>query len=222
MDHRAERPFILNVDDYAPVRYSRTRILTQAGFYVKEATTGAEALRLAQEKPQLVLLDVNLPDIGGLDVCRRLKGNPETASMIVIHLSASHTLPGDRTAGLDGGADGYLIEPIEPEVLVATIRALLRAHSAEEQLRLSNRRLEQFVSLVAHELRQPLHHILACVQSLHDKANLQPAEQTYLNHIREGAHNMSTQVGSLLEYSRAGLDGHDVDTPAQDCAGRLP
>jgi DNA-binding response OmpR family regulator len=107
------RAIILNVDDYPPGLYARTRILRQAGFEVREASTGCEAVRLALgEQPDLVLLDVNLPDIDGFEVCRQIKANPRTASVLVLHLSATKIREGDRIRGLETGADGYLVEPI--------------------------------------------------------------------------------------------------------------
>src|SRR5439155_16820144 len=96
---------ILNVDDFAAGRYGRSQILRQAGFAVHEAATGAEALQMLSLRPALVLLDVSLPDIDGLEVCRRIRANPETTSTIVVHVSASFPNPRDWIAGLDNGAD---------------------------------------------------------------------------------------------------------------------
>jgi PAS domain S-box-containing protein len=127
---------VLNVDDYEPTRYARTQVLRRAGFTVREATTGAEALRAAlAHAPAVVLLDVNLPDMDGFEVCRRLKTEPRTAMIAVLHLSATFVNPGHRALGLEGGADGYLTEPVEPPVLVATINALLRIRRAEARAR---------------------------------------------------------------------------------------
>ncbi len=139
---------VLNVDDYSPGRYTRTRILRQAGFTVHEAGTGEEALALLTHRPDLVLLDVNLPDIDGMQVCRRIKENPDTAGTLVLHLSASSILSSDQVAGLEGGADAYLTEPVEPNVLIATIRALLRIRSAEEGLRRSNESLRSLTDML--------------------------------------------------------------------------
>src|SRR5262249_12326628 len=134
---------ILNVDDYPPGLYARSRILRQAGFEVREASTGAEALRLVKsEKPDLVLLDVNLPDINGMEVCRRIKSNPETAAMLVLHLSATSVPEADRIRALESGADSSLIEPIEPDELIANLHALLRMRRAEETLRQRERQLQ--------------------------------------------------------------------------------
>ncbi|HEX3875534.1 MAG TPA: response regulator [Bryobacteraceae bacterium] len=130
---RIGKPRILNVDDNEGSRYAVTRVLEHAGFEVGEAASGKEALRVARaERPDLVLLDVNLPDITGFDVCRSLKLAPETTNIPVMHITASYAKSVDMVQGLNSGAEAYLIEPVEPEVLIATIRAVLRARHAEE------------------------------------------------------------------------------------------
>jgi PAS domain S-box-containing protein len=124
---------VLNVEDYAPARYARSKILREAGFDVAEAPTGQEALSLVVAlRPHLVVLDMNLPDLGGSEVCRRIKSDPRTALVQVLHVSASYRDGDDYARALDQGADGYLTEPIEPRVLVATVRALARARRAEQ------------------------------------------------------------------------------------------
>lgn len=124
---------ILNVDDTEGGRYAKSRILKLAGYRVVEAATGAEALELAaREQPALMLLDVMLPDINGLDVCRRIKENEDTRHILVLQTSASAVHSRDRVMALVGGADSYLIEPIEPEELIANVKALLRIRAAEQ------------------------------------------------------------------------------------------
>jgi PAS domain S-box-containing protein len=123
---------ILAVDDIEAKRYAWEKVLTKAGFAVSTASTGLEALELARNEPDLIILDVHLPDIDGLEVCRRIKEEPSTASIPVLHISASLISPEDRATALDGGADGYLTEPVDPEVLIASVRALLRMRRAEE------------------------------------------------------------------------------------------
>src|SRR5215471_5885818 len=130
------RPTILNVDDNEGCRYAVSRILELNDFNVKEAGTGAEALRLArQEQPDLVLLDINLPDLNGFEVCRKLKAEPLTSRIPVLHVTASYLTPSDMARGLESGAENYLIEPVEPEVLIATINSVLRARKAAESER---------------------------------------------------------------------------------------
>lgn len=127
---------ILVVDDNDAGRYAASRLLRQAGYDVVEAGTGKVALqRVTEEHPDLVLLDVRLPDINGVEVCGRIKAAPETASTPVLQMSASLADASSKVAALDGGADAYISTPIEPAVLLATVRALLRLRAAELAVR---------------------------------------------------------------------------------------
>lgn len=127
-----KRPLILNVDDYDAGRYATTRVLTMAGFAVIEAESGAEALKkVKEEQPDLVILDINLPDIDGFEVCRRIKEYHSLITIPVLHLSATYTDTIATVKGLEGGADGYLAQPVEPLVLIATIKSLLRLRDVE-------------------------------------------------------------------------------------------
>src|SRR4029079_6806126 len=83
----------------------------------------------------LVVLDINLPDIDGYEVCRGIRANPATARTTVIHLSATFVQEQDKVRGLNHGADGYLTHPVEAPVLVATVNAFLRARHAEDAMR---------------------------------------------------------------------------------------
>lgn len=123
---------ILNVDDTEALRYAKSRALKMAGFDVIEAGTGKEALDIiARMKPDLVLLDVKLPDMSGLEVCKIIKqAYPGT---MVMQVSATFVGSTDRAKGLDVGADAYLTEPLSPEELVANVRALLRLKDAEAE-----------------------------------------------------------------------------------------
>lgn len=132
---------ILVVDDTEATRYAIVRTLRANGYETIEAATGAEALELAtKEKPDLVTLDIHLPDILGFEVCRRIKSNPTTADIPVLQVSASFVTSKDRIHGLEGGADSYLTHPFEPPVLLATIRALLRNGQLLNELRISEER----------------------------------------------------------------------------------
>jgi DNA-binding response OmpR family regulator len=166
---------ILNVDDYVPGRYARTKILKQAGYPVIEAGTGAEALELVKhQRPALVLLDVNLPDITGFEVCRQLRSDPETETLTILHISASSVLTQHQVSGFEAGADGYLVEPIEPPVLLATVNAYLRARRAEEEMRKTNEELRWFAYRVGHDLNEPLRTITSHTQLLHLRLGRDP------------------------------------------------
>ncbi len=126
---------VLVVDDTPGNRYTVGRVLRGAGMRVTEAETGAEALRFSKALPDLIVLDIRLPDMTGYDVCQRLKADPETKSIPVMYLSASYTGNADRAYGLDAGADAYLTHPIDPPLFLATAHALLRAGRAESAFR---------------------------------------------------------------------------------------
>ena len=141
----SDKPIVvLNVNDDAATRYLMTRILRSGGYTVYEAADGESALReVAARRPELVLLDVKLPDLSGLEVCRRIKSDPNTASVLVIQTSATFASSDRKVAGLDSGADSYLAQPIEPVELLATVRAVLRSRRAEEAERKAGRRLHR-------------------------------------------------------------------------------
>jgi PAS domain S-box-containing protein len=137
---------ILNVDDTPSSRYTKTRILRQAGYRVIEASSGEEALRaVREESPSLVLCDVNLPDISGIEVCRAIKTDAATRTLPVVQISATFVTPHDQLMGLEGGAEIYLTEPLEALELTTVVRVLLRLHSTERGLVQSEARWRGFM-----------------------------------------------------------------------------
>jgi len=195
---------VLNVDDNDGARYAKTRILTRAGLRVIEAASGSEALQLAHEQhPDLVLLDMKLPDIHGMEVCHMLKQEAATRSILVLQTSASYLSSADKIRALDGGADNYLFEPIEPEELVANVKALLRLGRVERQLRESDRQKDEFLATLAHELRNPLGPIRNAVELLRQLGNDAPQQQEQARHtiIRQTNH-LVRLVDDLLDVSR--------------------
>jgi two-component system, NtrC family, sensor kinase len=130
---------ILVVDDRPANRYTVAHALKRAGYEVIEAKTGTEALELAKQIPSAILLDVKLPDILGYEVCRRLKANPRTSHIPVLQLSAAFVDNESRVYALESGADAYLTQPVEPNVLVATVRSLVKTHEAESLAKLRSK-----------------------------------------------------------------------------------
>ena len=197
-------PLVLNVDDNDGARYAKTRILTRAGLAVIEAASGGEALQMANERhPDLVLLDMKLPDIHGMEVCRMLKQDAATSSILVLQTSASYLSSADKIRALDGGADNYLFEPIEPEELVANVKALLRLGRVERQLRDADRQKDAFLATLAHELRNPLGPIRNAVELLRQLGNDAPHQQEQARQtvIRQTNH-LVRLVDDLLDISR--------------------
>ncbi len=129
------KPLILNVDDDEAGRYAVGRTLRQAGFEVQDAGTGQDGIHLAiANKPDLILLDIRLPDIDGFEVCRRIRAAPDIAGTPIIQMSASYLDINSHVKGLDSGADAYLTEPTEPSILVATVNSMLRLRRAEQKV----------------------------------------------------------------------------------------
>ena len=128
---------ILVVDDRPANRYSIVHALKRAGYLVVEAETGREALEVAKRIPAAIILDVKLPDILGYEVCRRLKSNPLTGHIPVLQLSAAFLDSESRVFALESGADAYLTQPVEANVLLATLRSLIKVHAAETLAKLS-------------------------------------------------------------------------------------
>ena len=119
-------PTILVVDDNVPGLKATVRILQQAGYTVAQAAGGAEALRQVRAlRPALVLLDVAMPDIPGTEVLRQIRADPDLGGVSVVLFSAQLTQPDQQAAGLDAGADGYIVRPVSNQELVARVRSLL-------------------------------------------------------------------------------------------------
>jgi DNA-binding response OmpR family regulator len=117
---------ILNVDDRSDALYIRSRLLRTKGYEVIEAGTGHDALRLvSEEKPNLVVLDVKLPDISGWEVCRKLKSSAETAHIPIVQVSEVFTGLEHQTKSLLDGADAYFPTPFDERVFLGTVSALL-------------------------------------------------------------------------------------------------
>ena len=144
---------ILVVDDNEAGRYLKSHALKGRGYALLEAATGKGGLALLEaEHPDLVLLDVKLSDMSGLEVCRQIK--LDHPGIVVLQTSAAFVRPADRASALAGGANSYLIEPIEPEELVAAVGALLRMRHAERQLREVNQELKRRVRDRTRELNE--------------------------------------------------------------------
>ncbi|HYG74929.1 MAG TPA: response regulator [Planctomycetota bacterium] len=200
---------VLVVDDHEQNRYSLCKYLRNAGFDTVEAANGFEARALVALEPDIIILDVRLPDESGYDVCKWLKSNPPTASIPVMHLSATYVRGKDKVEGLDSGADAYLTYPIEPPELIATINALLRARRAEEEMRKANERLieanrrkDEFLAMLAHELRNPLGPIRNSVEVLKRTETLTSTSQKSYEVIERQVAHMAHLIDDLLDVSR--------------------
>ena len=116
---------VLVVDDYEAQRYAMSRLLQQAGFAVLVAGTGEESLARARQHPDVILLDVGLPDMTGFEVCRRLKANPEPAEAPVVFVSGTYMSPDDVVQGEKVGGCCFLFHPVSVDHLLVVIEGAL-------------------------------------------------------------------------------------------------
>lgn len=208
---------IVNCDDTAETRYTKTRVLRQAGYEVIECDTGGEALRKTRELlPDLVLLDVQLPDMSGLDVCRRLKEDAVTGVIPVIQISATFVDKQHAQEALQHGAEIYLTEPLEPKELETVVSVLLRLARTEAGLReaLARERAaraqaeeatqikDQFLANLSHELRTPMNIIIGWSHLLRTGPLDDSQRQRATEAIERAARSQAQLIEDLLDVSR--------------------
>jgi CheY-like chemotaxis protein len=115
------QPLVLVVEDSEPIRAAFTILLEESGYSVAAAPTGADAVRLASERtPDLVLLDLGLPDISGIDVARSIKANPATKNVPVVALTGRDD-DGSREALLAAGCSAFLLKPVDTQALIRSL-----------------------------------------------------------------------------------------------------
>ena len=211
------RVLIINCDDTAETRYTKTRVLRRAGYEVVECGTGAEALQKTRElMPQLVLLDVQLPDMSGLEVCRRIKEDAVTGTIPVIQISATFVTKEHAREALEHGADIYLTEPLEPRELETVVSVLLRLGHTEMGLReaLARERAaraqaeeatqlkDEFLANLSHELRTPMNIIIGWAHLLRTGPLDDAQKQRATEAIERAARSQAQLIEDLLDVSR--------------------
>ena len=135
------KPIILVVDDDQTLLKTLVKLLQKANYSTLQANNGTDALKAVVEfKPDLVLLDVNLPDLNGMEVCRRIKSGDQKNTFVIL-ISGLSTDSDSQAEGLEFGADGYLVRPISNRELLARVNAMLRIKAAEQALRISEEHL---------------------------------------------------------------------------------
>lgn len=127
-----DEPMLLVVDDEPEINKLVARIFEKRGYRVTTALDGAEALAaVKRDRPDLIMLDLNLPKIDGWEVCRQLKSDPATKSIPIIMLTAAHANVDDAQIGLGLGADEYVAKPFVKAVLLHNVERLLGREPTE-------------------------------------------------------------------------------------------
>jgi len=173
---------ILVVDDEPDIRLITARVLKSAGYSVAEAETGKGCLDSVREKaPDLVLLDVMLPDMDGYEVCRRIKADEALKGTYVLMFSGRRIDSDDQSEGLEIGADGYVTRPISNRELLARVQSMVRIIRAERE---RNRLIKELTAAMANikTLKGLLPICASCKKIRNDKGYWQQVEGYLAEH----------------------------------------
>ena len=223
---RVSKGQLLIVDDVPNNLILLSAILTGRGYQIKTATDGVTALSISRAiMPDLILLDIMMPEMSGYSVCHQLKSDPHTESIPIVFLSALDDVS-DKVKGFKVGGVDYITKPFEAaEVIVRvenqlTICRLQRQlqkqnqqlQQLNEELVRSNRDLEEFASVVSHDLQQPLQSVVGYAQlvSLKSQGQLDEEVGNYLNSITAAGHRMQQLIKDVLEYARVGAQSQSL------------
>lgn len=195
---------ILVVDDISKNLQVVGTILRNEGYHVMPATSGLQALeRVSAQPPDLILLDLMMPEMDGLEVCSRLKADPFTRQIPVIFLTASNEMD-HLMKGFEAGAVDYITKPFNAPELLARVRTHLELKHARERLREMNEEKNEFMGIAAHDLRNPLSAIQGYAEMIIEDAQSLAHRDLEGNgqRIREAAKRMTEMVQNFLDANR--------------------
>ena len=195
-------PKVLVVDDNPDNVELLTKRLKALGYRTAEAYDGEQALvKVAEEDPDLVILDVMMPKLDGFEVCRRLKTDEKTRVVPIIMLTAKREVP-DKIKGLDTGADDYVTKPFNPQELMARVRSLLSLRTYQEK-RVTEEKLGalgQMAEGVAHEVRNPMVTIGGFARRIRDRLPEDDPLREYAEHIIKEVERLETMVEEIVRF----------------------
>ncbi len=208
----APPPLILAVDDQPENLWILEADLQEAGYRVELAESGRIALeKIAAAPPDLLLLDISMPGMDGLTICRMLRRDRATRELPVIMVTGRDSAE-DVVSGLDAGANDYITKPIEVEILMARIRTQLRLKELQDELHRTIEELERlqqlradFVAMVTHDLKTPLTSIMGGSSMLLGEALgacPSPEFRSELARIYENGHKLTRLINDFLTFSR--------------------
>jgi signal transduction histidine kinase len=205
----SQRPKILVVDDLATNRLAIRMALKGIDATIVEASNGFDALSIAlDEEFALILLDVQMPEMDGFEVCERLAANPQTAETPVIFVTAAHNANEDRLHGYLRGATDYLSKPINDQILRAKTLVFLRLYqqnralqAALEAAKVADRVKDAFLANVSHELRTPLNAVIG-LSALALNSSTEPRQREYLEKVSDAGQTLLAIINDLLDLTK--------------------
>jgi signal transduction histidine kinase len=202
---------VLIVDDSKKARETLRDMLGDSGYEIRMASGGKEAIQyIAEDPPDVVLLDLLMPDVDGLEVLERIRNNPATAELPVIIVSALNNTR-QIVMGLEHGANDYLPKPCDTMILLARVRTQIKLKRMQDQRRYRIRRLreldalkDRFLQIAAHDLKNPLSHIMLGVGLLRE-ANLSTLQgrtefENIVDAMELAATTMKTIISDFLDF----------------------
>jgi signal transduction histidine kinase len=204
---------ILIIDDEPDILENLEAMLTRKGFHVSASSGGEEGLALFhQEQPDLVLLDVMMPEIDGIEVCSKIKKNPDTNHIPILLLTALNQVE-DKVRGLGAGADDFVVKPFDEAELEARIRAFLRAKELHDQLDQSNRKQKELerlkdslIDMIVHDLKSPLTSVKGGIsmilECLKRKVDFDDTHTKIMENADYGCERILNLIQSLLDISK--------------------
>jgi signal transduction histidine kinase len=219
-DHGAR---VLVVDDDALARRSLRAMLERSHYQVEAAEGGAEALALLSSyRPDLVLLDIQMPGMDGLEVCRQIRERPHGELLPVIFLTCDER-PDIHAQAFQAKGDDFLRKPVFPAELIVRIRSLLRLKRLQAEVREERdclldlqKQREQLFEFIVHDLKNPLSAIQMGLELLDDRGDASPASQAQLHRLRSTSKYMGRMIQTILDIGRAeqvGLELHRTFIP---------
>ena len=204
-DNESQRSHDILIVDDSPVNLMLLgQILKNSGYKVRPVLNGTMALQVAEkEKPDLILLDIMMPDMNGYEVCKRLKESQNLSDIPVIFISASNYTEDIVKALTSGGAD-YISKPFQAEEVLARVATHLSIYQQRKELREANDTKNKFFSIIAHDLRGPLGGFLGLTELMANEARSFTAEEKNELAIRlsHSARNLYNLLENLLEWSQ--------------------
>ncbi len=189
---------ILIVDDEEFNRRLLRGILASTGHYIFEAVDGIEALRLVEENlPDIILLDIMMPEMDGFSACRKLKASDETNDIPVLMITSLNDVD-DYVRAIDSGADDFITKPVNATALLARIKGFLRNKQLSDKVKQLNRFKNDLTRMIVHDLRGPMTGILGYLDLSINSDSISPTVRAYLQNALSSAHDASGLIDNLL------------------------
>lgn len=194
---------ILLADDHPDILQAFVVFLESIDFEIVIARDGAEAIeRACRVRPDIILLDVLMPDVDGFETCRRLKADPRTRDIPVIFMTALSD-PVDKVRGFEAGGVDYVTKPLHYDEVLARLKAHLTIRAQQRQLEAVNAAKDKFFSIIAHDLKSPVAGFLGLAGLLEDIERLTPDKvQRLTRQFRQSAEQLLALLDNLLTWSR--------------------